>query len=136
MVRPRFSSLSIALGVAWSISARDWQFFERSGSLVILAAITMAWKDHVQLFGKVERFYQGDFKRLLAEIDARRPAGLLAAAAHDAKLEQIKTASSNFDELIAMLKQRLRTTEVAVLCLGTLIWGYGSPLGNLLWSFQ
>jgi hypothetical protein len=128
--------LSLGLGVAWSLSAHDWQYFERSGSLVIVAAITMAWRDHVSLLGNVERFYKGEFKRLLAEFYAKRPTGIIASAMHDGKREEIKAACSNVEELIALLKQRLRTTEAAILCLGTIIWGYGSPIGNLLWSFQ
>jgi hypothetical protein len=128
--------LSIVFGIAWSISARDWQYFERSGSLVIVAAVTMAWRDHVQMLGRVERFYQNVFKHLAAELGAKRPSRLIATTIHDAKCEEIKAAYSDIDQLIAMLKQRLRTTEAAVLCLGTFIWGYGSPIGNLLWSFK
>jgi hypothetical protein len=96
----------------------------------------MAWRDHVQLLGKVERFYQSEFKRLLAEFDAMRPAGLIATAVHDAKREELMATASNVDELVASLKQRLRTTEAVVLCLGTFIWGYGSPIGNFVWGFQ
>lgn len=128
--------LSIAFGVAWSVAARDWQYFERSGSLVILAAVTMAWRDHVQLLGEVERFYQSEFERLLAKLNALRPTGLIATAVHNSKREKLAATASNFDELLAALKQRLRTTEAVVLCLGTFIWGYGSPIGNLVWSFQ
>ena len=128
--------LSIASGITWSVSAHDWQYFERSGSLVIVAAVTMAWRDHVHLLGEVKRFYQGEFQRLLAELDERRPAGIVGTVVHDAKIEKIRTKYSNFDELIAMLTQRLRTTEATILCLGTFIWGYGSIIGNLFWSFN
>lgn len=127
--------LSLAFGVTWSLSAHDWQYFERSGSLVIVAAITMAWRDHVSLLGNVERFYKGEYNRLLVELDAKRPMGIIASGMHDGKREEISAAYSNVEELIALLKQRLRTTEAAILCLGTIIWGYGSPIGNLLWSF-
>lgn len=128
--------LSIGLGVTWSFSAHDWQYFERSGSLVIVAAITMAWHDHVSLLGNVERFYKGDFKQLLAEFDAKRPIGIIANAMHDGKVAEIKAVYSNVDDLISKLKQRLRTTEAAILCIGTIIWGYGSVFGSLIWSFN
>jgi hypothetical protein len=128
--------LSVALGVAWSIAASDWQYFERSGSLVILAAITMAWRDHVQLLGKVERFYQSEFKRRLSECEASRPRGLMAANAPDTRREEIEATASSFDELMSLLKRRLRTTEAVVLGLGTFVWGYGAPIGNLLWSLK
>jgi hypothetical protein len=127
--------LSLIFGVALSIAARDLQYFERSGSLVILAAITMAWRDHVQLLGRVEQFYQSEFKRLLDELDAKRPTGLMAVGVHDSRRERLTATASNFDEVLSALKQRLRTTEAAVLCLGTFIWGYGVPIANLVWSF-
>jgi hypothetical protein len=103
---------------------------------VILAAVTMAWRDHVQLLGKVEVFYQSELNRLLAQLEAIRPTGLIAYADHAAKRKEVQSACSNLDKLIAMLKQRLRTTEAAILCLGTFIWGYGSPIGNFLWRFS
>jgi hypothetical protein len=128
--------LLIGLGMTWSLSAHDWQYFERSGSLVIVAAIAMAWRDHVSLLGNVERFYKGEFKRLLVQFDAKRPTGLIASAMNDEKREEISAAGSNVEELISALKQRLRTTEAVILCIGTIIWGYGSLIGNLLWRFQ
>ncbi len=128
--------LSLFFGLCWSLSAHDWQYFERAGSLVIVAAVTMAWRDHVRLLGRVESFYQSEFKRLLAEFDAKHPAGIIASTMHDGKREEIRAARSNVEELISMLQQRLRTTEAVILCFGTIIWGYGSPILNLLWSFQ
>ena len=128
--------LSLGLGITWSLSVHDWQYFERSGSLVIVAAITMAWRDHVSLLGNVERFYKSEYKRLLAEFDAKRPTGIIANAMNDGKREEIRSANSNVEELISSLKQRLRTTEGVILCVGTITWGYGSLIGNLLWSYQ
>ena len=128
--------LSILLGITWSIAASDWQYLERSGSLVILAAVTMAWRDHVQLLGRVERFYQSEFNRLLGQWDAHRPTGLISTPARDTTREEIAATASTVNELITSLKQRLRTTEVVVLCLGTFIWGYGTPIGNLIWSLK
>ena len=128
--------LSIALGITWSVVARDWQYFERSGSLVILVAVWMAWRDHVQLLGRVENFYRGEFNQLLAEFDRRRPTGLIATVAHEESRKEIEASGSNLSELIATLKRRLRTTEVLTLCLGTFVWGYGSPIAKFLWHFQ
>jgi len=128
--------LSLLFGLCLSLSAHDWQYFERSGSLVIVAAIAMAWHDHVRLLGNMERFYQSEFKRLLDDLDSKRPAGIIASAIHDGRREEIRVAFSNVEELTSMLQARLRTTEAVVLCLGTIIWGYGAPMANLLWKFQ
>ena len=128
--------LCLALGIIWSLSAHDWQYLERSGSLIIVASIYMAWRDHVNLLGNVERFYKEEYNNLLAMFDAIRPTGVIASVMHDGKREEIRAACSNVEELITLLKQRLRTTEAVILCLGTIIWGYGSPIGNLFWSFK
>ena len=45
----------MAFGAVWSILARDWQWFERSGSLLILLAVGFVWLDHVAAAGRVER---------------------------------------------------------------------------------
>ena len=127
--------LSVVLGITWSISARDWQYFERSGSLLIIAGITMTWFDFVQLLGEVELLYQDEIQRLSMQLDAIRPTGLIAAASQDAKREELTIVASKF-ELTALFKKRLRTTEAIVLSFGTFIWGYGSTIANLFWSFK
>jgi hypothetical protein len=131
-----FVLLSLLFGLCLSLSIRDWQYFERSGSLVIVAAIYMAWRDHVQLLGRVEKFYKKEYERLLSQLDAKPRAGIISSAMHDEEREVISATSSNVKELISMLQQRLRTTEAVILCLGTLIWGYGSPVLNLLLYFE
>ena len=128
-------SLLLVFGIVWSVRLQDWQYLERSGALVILVAIGLGWKDHVSLLGKMEAVYRGQFDRLLATIAAAQPTGLIATVTHDEKREMIENAGMNTAELITRLRKRLRTTEVAILCLGTVIWGYGSPMGNLFWSF-
>jgi hypothetical protein len=128
--------LFLGIGIAWSFFKCGWQFFERSGSLVIVTAIYMAWRDHVSLLGKVEFFYKGEFRRLLAEFNANRPSGIINNVMHDEMRDEISTTCSNSEALISTLKQRLRTTEAVILCVGTIIWGYGSLIGKLLWSFD
>lgn len=128
--------LSLLFGLCLSLSIHDWQYFERSGSLVIVAAIYMAWRDHVQLLGSVEKFYTREYERLLTQLDAKPRRGIIGNAMHDGEREKLNATSSNVKELISMLQQRLRTTEAVTLCLGTLIWGYGSPVMNLLWCFN
>ena len=128
--------LVLLFGVVGSVSYRDWQYFERSGSLVIVVGVGLTWRDFVNLPGKVEEFYQTEYVRLLADFDARRPAGIIAGAMHDGKRDEIDNVRSNGEELIRMLKQRLRTTEAVIVCLGTVVWGYGSIIGNALWSFS
>lgn len=128
--------LALLFGVVWSVSSRDWQYFERSGSLVIIVGVGLTWRDLVQLVGRVEDFYRGEFARLQFVLDAQRPPGILASAMHEVNREKIEATNSEVQELIHMLKRRLRTTEAVIVCLGTLVWGYGSVVGNALWSFH
>lgn len=126
----------LLFGLISSIFWKDWQYFERSGSLVIVVAIILAWYDHVNKLGDMERFYKVQFSYLLAEMERSRPKGIIAGAMHDGKREQMIEVSSNLENLCAMLKLRLRTTEAIVLCIGTLVWGYGSIVGNIFWHFE
>lgn len=128
--------LLIICGLMWSFLLHDWQYFERSGSLLIIVAIALTWRDLVSLIGNVEKLYQGEFNRLLATFDSARPPGILAGAMHNGKRKDIEAAHRNVEELTRLLRLRLRTTEAAILILGTIIWGYGSVLGNLIWRFN
>lgn len=128
--------LSLLFGVWWSVVSRDWQYFERSGSLVIIVGVGITWHDHVNLLGRVEDFYRAQYSRLLADFDSQRPAGIIAGGVHDGKRAELEQRKSNAEELIQMLKRRVRTTEAFVVCLGTTVWGYGSIVGNFLWSFR
>ena len=128
--------LALLLGLVWSISARDWQYFERSGSLLIIIGVGLAWHDHVNLLGKMEHFYRTEFARLLAAFDSQRPTGIIAGAVHDGDRAKLEEATLDLQELIRMLKRRVRTTEAVIVSLGPVIWGYGSIIGEALWSFR
>ncbi len=123
--------LLLALGAIQSVQFNDWVYFERSGSLVIVVGIMLAWRDYVSLLGDMRKFYADEITKRLLEIDRSRPVGLIAGAMHDGEREKIVATSSNIDELIAMLLRRLRTTEVAILIIGTLVQGYGSIIARL-----
>lgn len=124
--------LLLACGVVQSMQFNDWQYFERSGTLVIVVGIMLAWRDYVSLLGDVRKFYADEIAKRLAEFDRSRPGGLIAGAMHDGAREKVVAASTEIDELIAMLRLRLRTTEVAILIVGTLVQGYGSFTGRFL----
>lgn len=128
--------LLLICGIMWSFLRHDWQYFERSGSLVIVVAIALTWRDFVSLIGNVQKLYQDEFDRLLASFDSARPPGIIAGAIHNGKRQDIEAARINTEELIKLLRWRLRTTEAIILILGTIVWGYGALLGNLFWRFS
>jgi hypothetical protein len=128
--------LVLMSGIILSFLLHDWQYFERSGSLIVVVAIALGWKDHIVLLGNMEKCYHDHFGRLLARLDATRPSGITAGTMHDGKRQAIETGgtNTNADELIVLLRRRLRTMEAGILCLGTVIWGYGSVIGNLIFG--
>jgi hypothetical protein len=138
--------LSLALGLVCAVVLRDWQWFERSGSLVILVGIGLAWKDLVSVVGEVDRLYQGQVKTLKARVETVRPRGLINAAVQADNAESVALpdgSRTSLDEfatemaaLTKLLRKRLRTIEAVVLGIGTIVWGYGAPVGNLVWALK
>ena len=107
-------------------------FLNARATLVVAVGIMVTWRDYVSLLGNVEKFYEKEIKRRLAHFYASRPSSLIAGAMHDGDREQIEAASSHITEHIAMLRLRLRTTEAAIIIVGTVVQGYGSFIGRLL----
>jgi len=126
--------LVMAFGIIWSVQARDWQWFERSGSLIILIAVGFVWLDHIALVGDVEKLYGQQYQELIAQLGPRSP-GIIAGALHDGQTEKIENAQAALRETADLLRKRIRTAEALTLGVGTVIWGYGSPVGNHLCSF-
>lgn len=127
-------ALLLVCGVVQSVQFNDWQYFERSGSLVIVIAVVLAWRDLVSLLGDMRKFYSDEFARRISDTDRSRPRGLISGEMHDDERKRIAPASVEVDELIDMLRARLRTTEAAILILGTIVWGYGSVIARFLWD--
>jgi hypothetical protein len=132
--------LVLTCGALQSVQFNDWELFERSGSLVIIIAITLAWRDYVSLLGDVRKFYSNEFEKRIRTIDSTLPRGF--GALPNGRLQTMleirqKTTESlsEIDQLIQILRKRLRTTEIAILILGTVISGYGSVVGQFLWNF-
>jgi hypothetical protein len=122
--------LLLACGVVQSVQFNDWQYFERSGALVIIVGIMLAWRDYVSLLGDMKELYAEELAKRLSQIHKSRPSGLIAGAMHDGEREKIIAASSNIDELISILRQRL--PEVVILIIGSLVQGYGSVIARFL----
>jgi len=127
--------LVMVFGIAWSIAAQDWQWFERSGALIILVAIGFVWLDHISLVGDVEKLYGEQYQALLDQLRPR-PTGIIAGAMHDGKRERIEAAQMTLAEMGDLLRKRIRTAEAVTLGIGTMVLGYGAPLGKYLCGFR
>jgi len=128
--------LLVASGIAQSIALKDWQYFERSGSLVIVLGIVIAWKDfsdHIKWF---ESMAKDCINRELSAIRNEKVTGLISYAIKSAKEDRVNLLSNSIDDLFERLQKRLRVIEVFTLAIGTIIWGYGSVLGNIIFQFN
>lgn len=127
--------LLLIMGIAQSLIYEDWEWFGRAGLLVIVTGTLLIRQDLISLVGNIKEFYQSTFIQLIAKMNTSKPQGLIAGAIHEGKTEEIIAAKSDVDELIEMLRKRLRTTEAMILIIGTVVSGYGAVFGRFIWKF-
>jgi len=128
--------LSLLLGLSWSLAVLDWQYLERSGALVIIVGVGLTWRDIVQKVGRVERLYKLEFTERIQSLEAKQRTGLLGEAVHTFEKTQAAEDGRKVEEVFGMLRMRIRTIETAIVCTGTLVWGFGSPVLNALWPLR
>ena len=125
------------MGVALSISLKDWQCFARSGSLIVILGIIVAWKD---ITGNLQAYINAIIDVLakkIQEIENGSTRGLLYSGRKNSEdKSRLKSYNDKLQELDRLMKLRLKTLEVFILILGTLVWGYGDLIGNLLYKFN
>lgn len=124
--------LVFAMGVVQSVKFGDWQWFERSGSLLILIAIFLAWYDYVEMLGDARLFYAKKFAEQIDNLQKSKPAGIIAGVMHDGKIAECAVTAKEVDEVTEALRKRLNKIEAVILSLGTVVWGYGSVIGKLV----
>lgn len=117
--------LIIVAALLSSIHVGSWDYFERSGSLIVIVGIYLAWRDITGKLDSVNRFQAQKFRGL-------KPKGIINSAMHPATSEDAFQA--DVEKSIEILKKRVRNLEAIVLATGTFIWGYGSVLGNYLYE--
>jgi hypothetical protein len=129
--------LLTVMGVALSISLKDWQYFERSGSLIVILGIIVAWKD---IAGDLEVYFNAYIKMLAKNIQERESnptRGLLYSGGKNSEEKnQLESYKAKLQELDRLMRLRLKALEVCILILGTFVWGYGDLIGNLLYEFN
>lgn len=128
--------LLIVAGLSLSISLADWQYFERSGSLIIIVGILLALKDMTGKITIVEGSLVGGMKHNLRMAEVKETKGLLSYAANEKLKNDISEQTKNTQEMFKLFHHRLRRLEAAILIIGTFIWGFGSLMGNLIYSFN
>ncbi|MEI5638525.1 MULTISPECIES: hypothetical protein [unclassified Pseudoalteromonas] len=123
----------IFFGVALSLIKSDWQWLERSGSLVVIIALCFFWRDRVD---RDEAFIQ---KMADYEKECKETLEPITPKTDFSKTKLVLYLNVDEDKAKGRIEiQRTRYTniEVGLAVLGTFIWGYGSPLACAIWGFS
>jgi hypothetical protein len=124
-------SLIIA-GVALSFSFRNWEWFERFGSFIVIVGIGFAWADLVGKFNLIEKSVYEILALERSNSERSKTTGPISSALKKIRENEITEQTEELKELFELLRYRLRTFEAVTLILGTFIWGFGRVLGNLV----
>ena len=121
-------------GISWSITLSDWQYFERSGAIVVIIGILLAWRD---VTGNIEWFKIHTKLKINSEIIElqKNTSGIVNGAIQAGKQKTLNELKAEVQKLLDALKSRIRTIEATVLIIGTLIWAYGSIIGKSIHNF-
>ncbi|MDC0000468.1 hypothetical protein OAE16_08545 [Porticoccaceae bacterium] len=119
-------------GIFISFSLADWQYFERSGSLMVIVGIILAWKDINGTLNWFEGYVESTVSYQLKELEKQKIS--LRDALIESAISGVKYIGKELREQIGLLKKRIRFLEVVALGLGTLIWGYGSIIADLVYK--
>jgi len=124
--------LLIIAGFSLSISLSDWQYFERSGALIIIVGILLALKDMTGRIIIIEESVVGRMKHNLRMAEVKEPKGLLSYATNEKLKEDLTEQTKDTQEMFKLFKHRLLRLEATILIVGTFIWGFGSLVGKVI----
>lgn len=124
----------LACGIALSVITMDWRYFERSGSLVVIVGIYIAWRD---ITGNIDRYMGKMDDQTISQLDNinKDQDGFMSDLAKNNMKELLQKQSDEMQEYLELRKVRLRTIEAGALVVGTCIWGFGGAIGNLVYEF-
>lgn len=129
-VKHRAALCATAVGLFFaylSYNNADWTLFERSGSLIAVIAITFfAYGVNRDVEAAAERYTTN-----LVEQIARRP----TSSPNEEMRKWMDISSHIYTDARAIVSDAIikeaKRTEVVILIVGTLIWGWGSYLGRV-----
>jgi len=125
----------IIFGIAPSLICSDWEWFSRSGSLLVIYGVYITWKDYKgkmnESFSRVARAMSGKHNNELQDIRENTNGVINTSIAED------KENDSFYDEL-DILKEfkisRIKAYEIIeflIIALGTIVWGYGNLINEI-----
>ncbi|MBF4441011.1 hypothetical protein EA908_13185, partial [Vibrio anguillarum] len=120
------ATLCIFFGVLTSFIYSDWSWLERSGSLVVVVAISSFWQFGLARKKKLSESlltYNSAVEAQLERIKEGKAEPFIALNINVPAVKQsIKTNEEQYDRLTKM--------EIILGGVGTFVWGYASPVFN------
>ncbi len=115
--------ISFFLGVVPSIVLSDWTWFSRSGALLVIFGVYIVWLDYKGDVNKDLETLLSGFNQYLINHTKDSEADIKKIEAKiSEKLNKVRTAT----------EKRFQNIEFFIVAIGTLIWGYGDLINNLL----
>lgn len=123
----------LLFGIAWSIVLKDWQHLERSGSIIVIIGVLLAWKDLSSSIDDFKLYLQGE--AVARSVTDTVPGIINKTIAEGNAATLVEKTSEEIREISELLIYRARTIEAGIIAFGTFIWGYGSLIGNCIVRF-
>jgi hypothetical protein len=126
--------LHIINGITWSISLNEWQYLEKSGSIVVIVGILLAWSD---VTGRIKLVKSRVKSETNSQIIAsqQKEKGIINGYIQENKQGDLKASNEDIQKCLDAILNRIRTIEAIVLITGTFVWGYGSVVANHIYTF-
>lgn len=121
----------ILLGAISSILLSDWQWLERSGSLVVIVALCFFWRDRV---ARDEELIQGFIDTQKECEEKLEPLRTPEDIQNKKLVFYYRVDEAKAEEGIKNMKNRYTNIEVGLGVFGTFIWGFGNPLASFIYS--
>ena len=125
----------VSLSVFISVHYADWEHFSRAGSLLIVLGIYVTLKD---LSGDIYERSRNDYFKMseflsigdISDFEADEKEKLIKEFQEIEKVKSLDRSISRY------ASKKYRNLEAGFLIGGTIIWGYGSWVLELVWPLQ
>ena len=127
--------LALSVGIILSIQQSNWQWFERSGSLIIMIALAALVNEKVAFAAGIVEAQNKKISALQERLKSNKNIGLKNVDLYE-DLNETEKLGKFASLAVTNFEKRIRRIEIAVIFFGTFIWGYGAPIANLIWPLN
>lgn len=127
--------LIIITSITMSIYCSNWEHFSRSGALIVLVGVYIAYRDWS---GDIYELAKNNYLTITDFLQIGST-DFLDEKSRNEFIEKSKKNEETHKKNRAFVRyasQRFRKMEFILLVIGTVIWGYGDLILNLIWNFN